>query len=267
MASRHPPNFEFPAEVRSRISWLCLDVGSVDWLPLLREVRSVHHYAWASIPATAQKDPARDVVVNLVPLISLLQAFKALPTRSVPLIFASSGGTVYGKLSQIPVAETHGLSPITAYGATKVAAEQYLRLYKHLYGVDVRIARIANPYGAGQSTSSPQGVITATTASVLRNDPVTIWGNGSIVRDFIYIADVVSCLIALSRAEPECLTYSEFNIGTGEGSSIRDVNQMLEAIIGTPVIVKYEAGRAYDVPVSILDVPRAARGENSFVAA
>ena len=218
----------------------------------------MHHYAWASIPATAQDDPARDVVVNLVPLISLLQAFKELPTGSVPLIFSSSGGTVYGKLSQIPATETHELDPITAYGATKVAAEQYLRLYRHLYGVDVRIARIANPYGAGQSTSSPQGVIAATIASALRNQPVTIWGDGTIVRDFIYISDVVSGLIALSRAESECLPYSEFNIGTGDGSSIRDVVRTLDAIIGTSVMVKYETGRAYDVPVSVLDVSRAA---------
>ena len=259
IASRFPPRFEFPADVRSLISWVCVDVVSADWPSLLRDVRSVHHYAWASVPATAQENPVRDIVVNLLPLISLLTAMRELPSGSVPLIFASSGGTVYGKLSQIPVAETHELGSITTYGATKVAAEQYLRLYAHLYGVDVRIARISNPYGGGQSASTPQGVIAATINRALHRESVTIWGDGSIVRDFIYIADVVDALVALAAADPRRLGYSEFNVGTGEGSSIRDVIETLEAILQYPVMVRYESGRDYDVPVSVLDVSRAKR--------
>ncbi len=259
IASRYPPKFEFPADVRSRISWAYVDVASADWPALLHDVRSVHHYAWASVPATAQEDPVRDVVVNLLPLISLLEAFKDLPRGSVPLIFASSGGTVYGKLSHVPVAEAHELGSITAYGATKVAAEQYLRLYGHLYGADVRIARISNPYGAGQSTTTPQGVIAATINRALRRESVTIWGDGSIVRDFIYISDVVDALVALGATDSKRLEYTEFNVGTGEGSSIRDVIDTLEVILQRRIIIKCESGRDYDVPVSILDVSRAKR--------
>ncbi len=257
IASRHQPAFEFPVDVRRLITWKQLDVTSADWLPLLSEVESVHHYAWATLPATAQEDPTRDVTVNLVPLIRLLQALRELAPGSVTLTFASSGGTVYGKLSEIPVAETHELRPITVYGTTKVAAEEYLRLYQQVYGVDVRIARLSNPYGAGRTTSGLQGVIGAIVSRALRDETISIWGDGSVVRDFIHISDAVSGLLALSSASLSSLQFSEFNVGTGEGTSIKDVIQVLESILHRSVRVRYEPARAYDVPISILDITRA----------
>ena len=109
------------------------------------------------------------------------------PRDDAEVVFASSGGTVYGAPLEFPVPEVHPLAPITAYGAGKAGAEIYLNLYRSLHRVDCRIARLANPYGAGQNTERGQGAVSAFLGKALRNEPIVIWGDGAIVRDYIHI--------------------------------------------------------------------------------
>ena len=126
----------------------------------------VHFYSWGSLPSTANADPKADLEQNLGALLGLLDALKRRGHGRV--IFSSSGGTVYGPLQQVPVLETHVLEPINAYGASKATAEIYLNLYRAMHGLDCRVARIANPYGAGQDISRGLGYPIHTIPAAIR---------------------------------------------------------------------------------------------------
>ena len=137
-----------PLEIQDLIAWQELELGSADWDRLVADADVVHHYAWSSIPASANGNPGGDLQINVGSTIDLLDALRRRGGGRV--IFSSSGGTVYGKLNETPVREDHAVAPITAYGASKATAEIYLSLYRALHGLDCRIARVANPYGAGK---------------------------------------------------------------------------------------------------------------------
>src|SRR5262249_31885602 len=146
-------------DVRERISWTRCDMGDSDLGALVDEATTIHHYAWSTIPATANADPGGDLSANVIPTLALLEAIKHSINRP-RFIFVSSGGTVYGKLQRVPVQEDHPLAPLTAYGASKAAVELYLNHYRAVYGLDCRVARLANPYGAGQDFGRGQGAAT-----------------------------------------------------------------------------------------------------------
>jgi UDP-glucose 4-epimerase len=216
----------------------------------------VHHYAWTTIPASANADPLADLQANLAITIGLLDAIKRRGGGRV--VFTSSGGTVYGRLRTIPVPEYHPLEPIAAYGASKVAAEKYLQLYNYLHGIEIRIARISNPYGAGQNPVQRQGVVTTFVHQALAGKTIEIWGTGEIVRDFIYIADAVSGLIALADARDVADGNPPiFNIGSGHGASLIEIVNIIERELGQPLRVEYKPARAFDVPVNVLDIGKA----------
>lgn len=127
IASRSPPTFDIPKSVAKLMTWVKFDMAKADWKALLRGVDVIHHYAWSTVPASANSDPSADLALNVAATIALLEEMRQLPSPP-RLVFTSSGGTVYGKLRQIPVSETHELTPITAYGASKAAVEHYLKL-------------------------------------------------------------------------------------------------------------------------------------------
>ena len=114
LADRAAPPCEFPADVRARITWARFDIVGADWDPLVKGAAVIHHYAWTTIPATANADPSRDLSANVVSTLALLEAIRRRASRP-RLVFASSGGTVYGKLRKVPAREEHSLAPITAY--------------------------------------------------------------------------------------------------------------------------------------------------------
>jgi UDP-glucose 4-epimerase len=253
LCDRVPNAIAYPAALQDRIRWQSFDLQSADWDTLLEGVGTVHHYAWASLPATANADPAQDLALNTMPCLSLLEGMRRLGSASPRLIFTSSGGTVYGKLRRVPVHEDHPLAPITAYGAGKVAAELYLGLYNTLYGLDCRIARLANPFGAGQDLARGQGAATTFLHHALTHQPITIWGDGEVVRDYIHVSDAAAGLIALARM-PRREGLSTFNIGSGQGVSLNGIILELETRLGRALEVKREPGRPFDVPVSVLDI-------------
>jgi UDP-glucose 4-epimerase len=223
---------------------------------LIGTAEVIHHYAWTTIPASANADPLADLQANLAMTIGLLDAMKRRGGGRI--VFASSGGTVYGRLRTIPIPESHPLEPIVAYGVSKVAAEKYLQLYHYLYGIDARVARISNPYGAGQNPAQRQGVVTTFVHHALAGKVIEIWGNGEVVRDFIYIADVVSGLLALADATDLADGNPPvFNIGSGHGASLIEIVNVIERELGGPLRVEHKPARAFDVPVNVLDIGKA----------
>ncbi len=252
LADRSAPKYDFPDDVRARITWTRCDVAETDLDSLVEGATTIHHYAWTTIPLTANADPAGDVSANLIPTLALLEAIRRSAHRP-RFIFISSGGTVYGKLRHVPVREDHPLAPLTAYGVSKAAVELYLNHYRVVHGLDCRVARLANPYGAGQDFGRGQGAATTFLHRALTGRPIEIWGDGEVVRDYIHISDAAAGLVAVA-----CASQSDgpwiFNIASGQGVSLNGVVAALETRIGRTLEVRREAGRLFDVPISVLDV-------------
>ena len=252
VADRVPGRLDFPPDVAGLLSVVPFDLATADWDALLAGVAVVHHYAWGTIPATADADPPGDVAAHLLPTLALLEAVRRRAVRPV-VVFASSGGTVYGRLRHVPVQEDHPLAPITAYGAGKAAAELYLGGYRSIEGIDCRVARLANPFGAGQNFVRGQGAATAFLGAALAGRPITIWGDGEVVRDYVHISDAAAGLVALALA-PSLPGPWIFNVGSGHGVSLNGIVAELETRLGRTLQVTHAGARAFDVPVSILDV-------------
>jgi len=254
LASRTPPSFQFAPDIAPYISWVQLDIVNANWDAILDGIDVVHHYAWTSLPASANADPAADLAVNVIATIRLLDAVKR---RRCRLVFASSCGTVYG-LTAEPINEEHLFAPTTAYAAGKAAAEIYLNLYRSFHSIDCRIARIANPYGAGQNTTRGQGAVSVFLDKALRNEPIVIWGDGTVVRDYIHISDTAAGLATLALAQAGDLGgHCVFNIGSGVGHSLNDLISEIARILGRRLNVEYTEARTFDVPVNILSIERA----------
>ena len=256
IADRKMPPYRYPANVAHHLHFTSVDLTVADWDKLLEGVDVVHHYAWSSIPASANANPAGDLLVNVGATLGLLDALRRRGGGRV--VFSSSGGTVYGKLRKVPVGEDHPLAPITAYGAGKAAAELYIELYRAMHGLDCRIARIANPYGAGQDLSRGQGAVTTFLHHALSHEQIVIWGDGEVVRDYVHISDVASCLVMLACAD-DIKDEFVFNIGSGLGISLNDIVAELETRLGRKLDVQRTSVRAFDVPVSVLAIERAHR--------
>jgi UDP-glucose 4-epimerase len=258
IAGRMRETYPLPEDVRENIIIRDMELSSADWDALVERAAVVHHYAWGSIPASANANPAGDLAANVTPLLGLLDALRR--RGGGRLVFASSGGTVYGKLRSIPVAEDHPLAPITAYGSGKATAEIYLGLYHQMHGVDCRIARIANPYGAGQNLSRGLGAVTTFLHNALAGRPIVIWGDGSVVRDYIHISDVSDALVTLATVS--CADPGVFNIGTGQAISLNDIVAEIEAQLHRKLEVVRGGKRVFDVPISVLMIDRATKALN-----
>ena len=254
IADRMEPDFRFPLDVQERISWQRLEFASADWDSLIQHAEVVHHYVWSSLPASANNNPFGDLSANVGGTLALLEAMRHRGGGRI--VFASSGGTVYGRLQTCPVAEDHPRMPITAYGAGKATAEIYLGLYRTLHGVDCRVARISNPFGAGQAVARGQGAVTTFLDRALNKQPIVIWGDGEVVRDYIHITDVAEAIVALAlRADLN--DFDTYNIGSGVGLSLNNIIDAIEAFLNQKLEVRREPGRAFDVPISVLDISRA----------
>ncbi len=234
------------------LEWQEGDFGNTqDIHRALEEVDIVFHLVSTTQPQSSNDDPVFDVESNLVATLRLLEQLRG---RNTALIFVSSGGTVYGRPQHTPIAETHPTEPTCSYGIVKLAIEKYLALHHLLYGLNYRVLRVANPYGPGQETNHAQGVVGTFLSRVLHDEPITVWGDGTVVRDYLYIADTVS---ALQRAAEYHGTERIFNIGSGSGHSVREIVAAIEQVTGKSAQLQYTAARKFDVPVSVLDIGRA----------
>lgn len=211
------------------------------------------HLVSTTLPKSSNADPVFDVESNLLGTVRLLT--HAVESGLKKVIFVSSGGTVYGVPAQLPIPETHSTDPVCSYGITKLAIEKYLGLFHQLHGLDYTVLRIANPYGERQRTHASQGAVAVFMGKILRGEPVEIWGDGSVVRDYIHIADVVNALL-LSLDQTDSGQHV-FNIGAGCGHSLNELINGIEKVTGRSAIRRYLPGRAFDVPISVLCTERA----------
>lgn len=248
-------SMEMPASWGSRFDSVTGDINSESDIEAAMAGCDVCvHLASTTNPATSNRDPVFDISTNLIGTLNLLNAATRLGISK--FIFVSSGGTVYGPPLRTPIREDHPTNPITSYGIVKLAIEKYLDFYRHNHGLDYVILRVANPYGEGQNVESGQGAIAAFLHKALRNEVVEIWGDGEVVRDYIYIKDVTNAIISaikLRGSQKERL----FNIGSGIGYSLNEILSTIENAVGVQISRRYLSARTFDVRANVLSIDRA----------
>ena len=230
-----------------------------EWRNLIRGCDGVVHLAWSTLPSSANLVPVEDLNTNLVGTVRLLEAMRQQPgTR---LVFASSGGTVYGKSGEVRLREDHALRPVSVYGTSKLAAETYLMLYRRQWNVDARILRVSNSYGPGLDIGSGGGVATSFAARALRGEGIDIYGCGRLVRDYVYIEDVASAFEAMLETPVSAFSSTDpvVNIGSGVGISLDEIVSLLEKLLQRPLTVTYKSARSFDVGFNVLDITLARR--------
>jgi UDP-glucose 4-epimerase len=244
-----------PIEVRptwlesAQIEYLMGDFSDHSLIDVaLKDIDIVYHLASTTIPASSNIDPIFDVQSNLIGTLSLLQI--ALTAGVKKVIFVSSGGTVYGKPKFLPIKENDPTDPICSYGITKLAIEKYLIMFQELHGLDYLVFRLANPFGERQRPGA-QGAIAAFLQKLINGQPIEIWGDGSVVRDYIHIDDVVDVLV---RGVNYSGNTRLFNLGSGRGRSLNEIIETLREVTGKPVECVYKNARPLDVPKSVLDI-------------
>jgi UDP-glucose 4-epimerase len=217
----------------------------------INTVDAVVHAASSTVPASSSLDPHVDVESNLIGMIRLLECMRQAGKNRI--IFLSSGGTVYGKPTILPVPEDHHLNPQCSYAVVKIAMEHYVNIYANLHGFKATIIRPANPYGPRQSLSGIQGVIASFTEKVLRNEPLPLIGTGDVIRDFFHVKDLAKfCSIVINSGKTGI-----FNAGSGHGTSILEIIQILEDIHTSPVTIRQMDSRAFDIPAVVMDIQKA----------
>ena len=211
----------------------------------------VYHLMSTTVPTTSNRQISEELSANVILSAQLFEACAAKQVKKV--IFISSGGTVYGKAAACPLHEDTPTDPITSYGIQKLTIEKLLYLYHHIYGFDYRIIRLANPYGPYQRPNGVLGAVTTFTYKTLAHEPITVYGDGSIVRDFLYIDDAVRGILAIADGKSP---YRVFNLGSGRGTSIREVLDTIRGELGTEPEIIWQPGRPVDVPMNYLDISR-----------
>lgn len=225
--------------------------GVDDAIAVLPHIDVVCHLAWSTVPATSNADPIADITENLAGSVKLLEAMRVLGKTRI--VYLSSGGAVYGLPRTTPIREEHALDPISAYGVTKVAFEKYLGMYAALHGVRPTIIRPSNPYGPGQNKIGVQGAVNTFLNAAATGENVTIWGDGSTIRDYLAVEDVAR----LVGAAVEAGTAGIYNCGSGHGTSLLELIGEVERITGAVINRVHRPARDFDPPVIVLDTSRA----------
>jgi UDP-glucose 4-epimerase len=211
----------------------------------------VFHMVSTTNPASSANDPMLDIDTNLRVSVELFQL--CVEHKVKRLIFPSSGGAVYGQDLSRPIKETDQTEPVSPYGIGKLAIEGYLRYFKHLHGLDYLALRVSNPYGVRQNIAGSQGVIPIFLNLIQHGQPLKVFGDGSMVRDYIYITDLVDMLVEIFDKPAKHQTY---NLGAGSGQTIRELISVMKEVTGLKVEVENAPSRPTDVQQVVLDTSR-----------
>jgi UDP-glucose 4-epimerase len=221
---------------------------------VLRPGMAVVHLAWSSLPEPSNRDPYGDLASNLLPTVRWLEA--CAEAKVAKVVFISSGGTVYGIPRGMPIREDHITDPICSYGIGKLAVEKYLSLYHHLRGLPFFVLRGSNVYGPGKDPFGKQGAINVFLGALARKETIHLWGDGKVVRDYLYISDLVDLIVrCLDGGSPDGPHIH--NAGSGMGHSLREVLKEIQDVTGEEPRVAWSEGRKVDVPTNVLDITRA----------
>jgi UDP-glucose 4-epimerase len=231
-----------------------VDVHQIDIRdPLLAEVMErrspevVFHLAAQASVAISVREPLRDADVNLLGTINVLEAARHAHARKV--VFASSGGAIYGGDARLPVQEDDAKRPDSPYGISKKIAADYFDWYERTYGVDFTLLALSNVYGPRQDPHGEAGVVSIFSEALLAGRAPTIFGDGEQTRDYVFVEDVADAFARAADAAGGRL----LNIGTGVETSVNQLAARLRSVTGAAVEPVYAPPRPGDVPRSYVD--------------
>ena len=210
-------------------------------------VEVVFHLAAQIDVRRSVADPALDVAINVGGTVNVLEAARVAGARHV--VFASTGGAIYGDADEVPTPETHEARPAAPYGQSKLSAEGYVRLYEELKGVRATSLRFANVYGPRQDPLGEGGVIAIYCGLAVDGGQAVVYGDGKQTRDFVYVGDVVDALLHAADGAPG----GPYNVGTGIETTVLELAERLG------LETRREDARPGEVFRACLDPRRAAR--------
>jgi UDP-glucose 4-epimerase len=246
------------AEARSepdrRFSFTRLDISSPGVLDLVaqRKPDVVFHLAAQADVRVSVARPVFDATVNIIGSLHLCEA--ALAAGTSKIVFASSGGTIYGTPEELPVREGHPQRPESPYGVAKKAVGDYLHYYREVRGLEYTALALANVYGPRQDPNGEAGVVAIFAGKLLDGERAVIFGDGGQTRDFVFVDDVVDAFVRATEKGGGLV----LNIGTGTETSVQELYDTMARITGSKRKPRYEPERAGELRRSALDPGRAA---------
>lgn len=218
---------------------------------VLEGVEYVFHFISSTNPASSNNDPFIDIDTNVRSTVTLLELCVEHKVKKV--IFPSSGGTVYGDVNTPIISEETIPSPRSPYGIGKLTIEHYLRYFKFASGLDYIVYRIANPYGPGQNIYGKQGVVPIFMHKFLTKEPLTVYDDGCMVRDYFYIDDLIAMIVSSYSADNK---FDEYNLGSGQGHSVNELIESMEKCTGYPAERRVIETPSSFVHKSVLSIDR-----------
>ena len=219
----------------------------------LKDMEYVFHFISTTTPITAENDPTIDIETNIKTSVELFKLCVANNVKRV--IFASTGGAIYGnsETGGEPHRETDLASPVSPYAIGKLAIENYLQYFDRKHGLSSVSLRISNPYGERQPLHRKQGVIPIFLDNVAEDKPLTVYGDGSMIRDYIYVKDLAKMIAGMFDNENARNLY---NIGSGHGNSVNELLELVHKVTGENPVVEYKEVPSTFVQEVVLDVNR-----------
>lgn len=217
----------------------------------LNGVDYVFHMISLSTPGSTMNDPLLDIDTNIRGTVNLLNLCVRHNVKKI--IFPSSGGTVYGETGEDFVSEFSITNPICPYGISKLTIEKYLDYFYRVHGLDYLVFRISNPYGERQNLIGNQGIVSIFLNLIRNNSHINVFGDGSNVRDYIYVKDVTSFISDVFSLFTNCKLY---NLGSGRGISVNELIETIKTVTSKDVRVRYLDSRKVDVKRFVLDISR-----------
>jgi UDP-glucose 4-epimerase len=202
------------------------------------------------IPSSSLDALCAELGSSMIPAFKLVQY---LAERKIRYVYFSSGGTIYGRNMNAFVSETESRLPINFYGYSKQMFEEYLGLVHRMSALDYLVIRPSNPYGMHQSAIKMQGFISVLLDRILTGETIEIWGDGSVVRDYIWIGDLAKAVVSLLEQE---VWNASYNIGSGVGHTLNEVVAIAEAITEKQARIDFKASRSVDVERIVLDISK-----------
>jgi UDP-glucose 4-epimerase len=221
--------------------------------PLIEAADIVYYMAGTSTPAMARDDPGGSISRFVVPAAAVLDLMKECTTRRI--VLASSGGTVYGAVREVPTSEDHPTHPISLHGHNALTVERYAQFFAEQHEFEPLIMRFSNPYGPGQVARGHQGVVAAWADALADDRTILLYGDAATRRDFLFAGDMSHATAAAGlHAEP-----GVYNVGSGTATSLHDLLDLLERTAGKKARIHHVKQRSVDVPVTQLDCTRLER--------
>lgn len=225
------------------------DVEGISAIIKKNEIDIVVHLVSTLIPGSSYDDYKNEYQNMIFPSIELMEI---CAEQGIKFVYFSSGGTIYGNRNDVfPFVEADPMAPISYYGWSKQMMENSILFMHRTKGLKYLIVRPSNPYGHGQNLQGKQGLVAVAIGKILKGKPVEVWGDGSAVRDYIYIDDLAEIFKQLIKRD---VYNTTLNIGSGRGYSVNDVLAFLKIVSHKDFKIEYKNPRPVDVSNMVLDV-------------